>query len=108
MTRDYIPLANANAGQGTTNGVKSDWVVRENITGVELGEFNARISDEDMFRILKFARKYELAAFNTGIQFQKDLQNEKLEADIARLTQERQAILKQNEELAATVERLTR
>ena len=103
MTIDYIPIANANANQITSDGVKGDWTIRENITDRELATFNGRISDEDMFNILAFARKYELEAFNAGINFQKDKQNEQVE----RLISERNAIIVSNEQLSATVERLT-
>lgn len=103
MTIDQIPLANANANQNTVDGVKGDWVIRENITDRELAVFDGRISDEDMFNILRFARKYELEAFNTGIRFQKEREN----VDVQRLISEREAIIVANDKLSETVERLT-
>lgn len=108
MTQDLVPLANANAHQLTVKGVKQDWLVRENITDEELATFNARISDEDMFAILNFARKYELAALNAGIAFQKDKQNVLLQEHNARLAGQLEAMIEHNEQLAAAVDRLTR
>jgi len=92
----------------TSNGVKGDWLIRENITDRELGTFNARISDEDMFAILHFARKYEVEALNAGIEWQKDKQNVMLRDQIARLLAEREAMIARNDELADTLDRLTR
>lgn len=108
ITEDLVPLANANAHQLTVKGVKQDWLIRENISDQELATLNARISDEDMFAILHFARKYELAALNAGIAFQKDKQNKALNEQIARLLGERAAMIEHNEQLAVTVDRLTR
>lgn len=107
-TEDLIPLANANAHQLTVKGVKQDWLIRENISDQELGTFSARISDEDMFAILNFARKYELAAFNAGVAFQREKQNKALTEQVARLLGERAAMIEHNEQLAVTVDRLTR
>jgi hypothetical protein len=72
MSKDYIQLQNANMFQLTNNGVKQDWLVRENITDAVLAEFPSGVSDELMFQIIKFARKYELKAFNAGIDFAKE------------------------------------
>jgi hypothetical protein len=101
MTTDLIPLANANAFQLTEKGMKSDWMIRENITERELGIFAGRISDQDMFDVLRFARKYELEAFNAGVAFQRAKENQ-------RMNLERQAMIDRNNELAETVDRLTR
>ena len=108
ITQDVVPLANANANQTTSDGVKSDWTVRENITDRKLATFNARISDEDMFAILHFARKYELEAFNAGVDFQREKQNSAHKTEVTQLILERGAMIKRNNELAETVDRLTR
>lgn len=49
----------------------SDWLIQKNITEETLGSFNGKINDTDMRQILKFAQKFELKAFNTGINFEK-------------------------------------
>jgi len=108
ITQDVVPLANANANQITSNGVKGDWAIRENITDRELATFNARISDEDMFAILHFAREYELAAFNAGVDFQREKQNSAHKIEVTRLILEQGAMIKRNNELAEAVDRLTR
>jgi len=69
--KDKIQLQNANMFQETVDNTKQDWIVRENISGVQLATFPANVSDQMMFKIIKFARQYELKAFNTGIQFGK-------------------------------------
>jgi hypothetical protein len=106
-TIDLVPLATCNAFQETVKGTKQDWVIRENVTGDKLGEFKARIADEDMFAILRFARKYELAALNTGVDLQRGKQDRLLNDENARLRQQLESIIAHNEMLAETVERLT-
>lgn len=107
MTTALIPIAHANAFQLTTDGKKGDWLIRENVTDVELHRFEGRISDQDMFEILRFARKYELEAFNIGIDFQKKTGNALLTQQIAELSAKNEAIIRHNDVLASTVERLT-
>ena len=104
-TVDQIPLANANAFQLSEDGKKGDWIIRENATDRELARLNGRISDEDVFAILHFAREYELLAFNAGIDFQKAHLNAAADRQIKGLLSERQAMIQRNEELANALER---
>lgn len=104
---NLIQLASANAFQLTESGKKSDWIIRENVTDEELHRFNGRISDEDMFEILRFARKYELIALNVGMQHQKKIQDAKLIQENTELRAKLEAIIRHNDFLADTVERLT-
>lgn len=102
------PLATANVTQHTNSGMKSEWVVKANgEDGEELGRLPANLNEAQVFGILHLARKYELEAFNAGINFQKDKQNLFFLDRIAVLEAERDAILANNERLADTVERLT-
>lgn len=102
------PLATANANQITKGGVKGDWVIRANgEDGEELGRFPGNLTDAVVWDIIHFSRKYELLAFNAGINFQKDKDNAYLRSKIAALEMERDAILAHNATLAYTVERLT-
>lgn len=73
--KDLIDLANAHVTQITSeqNG-KSAWKVRQNITSNDLAELPANLSEKDVFACLDFARKFELIAFNVGIEFQKQQQ----------------------------------
>jgi hypothetical protein len=108
MIEDKIQLASCNAFQLTEKGKKGDWLIRENITDEELHRFNGRIPDEDMFEILRFARKYEIIAFNAGITMQKEHQCAALQAENDQLRADLGGILARNEELASAVERLSR
>ena len=76
MTNEsLIELQTAHVNQYTTNGVKTDWFVEKNITNDPMHTFSNRLNDADMFSVMDFSRKYELIAFNAGIDFQKDKQN---------------------------------
>jgi hypothetical protein len=102
------PMATANVTQTTSGAVKSDWVIRANgEDGEELGRLPGNLGEAHVFEILHLARKYELLAFNAGIDFQKDKQNQFLKDEIARLRFEQEAILAHNATLADTLERLT-
>ena len=96
--KEYIDLQSAHITQYTTEqDGKSAWKVRQNITSKDLFEFPGHLSEKDIFTCLEFARKFELIAFNTGIQFQKDVQKEQIQ--IAR---------QENERLAAALDKLMR
>ena len=72
---ELIPLASAHVNQYTDekNG-KSPWEVQENETNNLLAVLPRTISDGDMFKVLHFARKFELLAFNIGMShMQKEL-----------------------------------
>lgn len=105
---DKIQLASCNAFQLTESGKKGDWVIRENVTDEELYRLNGKISDQDMFEIMKFARKYELIAFNAGIQLQKERACKQLQVENAQLRSDMAGILARNDELADALERATR
>jgi hypothetical protein len=71
-----IDLATAHVTQTKRQGQpKSKWYVRKNITGEDLATLRPTFNEEEVFEILDFARKFELIAFNAGIQFQKKLSN---------------------------------
>lgn len=72
-----IDLAAAHVTQYTEAGdTKTDWFVRQNITSKDLAVLPGRFTEEEVFKILDFAREFELIAFNVGIQFQKKLSDE--------------------------------
>ena len=74
--KDLIHLQHAHVTQITNNEIgKSAWKVRQNITSNDLAELPANLSEKDVFTVLDFARKFELVAFNAGIQFQKHQQS---------------------------------
>ena len=68
---DLIQLASAHVTQFTNDGVKGDWLVRENITSTDLFSLPGRLLEAEVFELMRNAREYELKAFNAGIEFQK-------------------------------------
>ena len=74
--KDLIDLQNAHVTQFTneTSG-KSAWKVRKNITNEDLFDLPKDLCEKDVFTILDFAKKFELIAFNKGINFQKEQSN---------------------------------
>ena len=69
--QDLIKLQNAHITQHTNGHIKSEWKIEENITDKPIANFESTINDKLMFKILDFARKYELEAFNIGIAYGK-------------------------------------
>lgn len=104
MSKDLLTLSSANAFQLNASGKKSDWDIRRNITNESLIKLSSSISDNEIFKILNFARKFELEAFNIGIKFQKDKQNVYLMAQIADKDSLIADLLAENERLATILE----
>lgn len=71
IREELISLAHANMFQLTHRNKKNEWLIRKNITNEELFKFPSHFNEQEMFLILNFARKFELIAFNTGINFEK-------------------------------------
>lgn len=107
MTKELIKLQSAHCTQHTTEGVKGDWKVEENETNKNLATFPPNISDEVMFQILNFARKYELEAFNAGITFQKGKQNAVLQQTINEQLAVIEALGHDNNRLAGIIDEHT-
>ena len=80
--RDLIPLQASHITQLTSNGKKSTWSVQKNITDEELLTFPKHFSEDEIFHIMDFAKKYEMEALTAGITFQKDKQNQALKSII--------------------------
>lgn len=104
MTTELIDLQSANATQLSDSGVKSDWKINKNVTGEVLQTFPSAVTDELMFGILDFAKKYELIAFNEGIKFQKGKENEVLASTIAELQQVNAFLIAENSRMADALE----
>ena len=104
---DLIDLQAAHVNQGTKDNVKSMWVVRKNITSERLGDLPKRFTEAEVFHVLNFARKYELIAFNAGIQHAKSLANGILKEEILTLRSEIKALSENNEYLAKVLEKST-
>ena len=99
-TEELIQLSSAHVTQQSIGGEKSEWAIEENITNNRLGTLPRHLSEVDVFAILNLARKYELKAFNSGIDFQKDKNNGYLNDKIKHL-------MGLNKELSAENERLS-
>ena len=69
---DLIPLQQAHVNQYTNaDGTKSPWEVQTNKTNELLAVLPRDLKDDQVFAVLKFARKFELFALNIGIKFMK-------------------------------------
>lgn len=108
MTKEYIKLQTAHCTQHTNEGLKGDWKVEENETNDNLFVFPPNISDELMFQIMNFARKYELDAFNAGINFQKGKQNAVLQQIINEQKAVIEALGHDNNRLAEVIDKQTK
>jgi len=104
---DLIPLQNCHMTQYGSGAKKKDWSVEENITNKQLISFPSRFNEKEMFSIIKFARKYELEAFNTGINFQKNKQNIYLKATINELQKNNADLADENIRLATVLDNFT-
>lgn len=103
---EFIDLQSANVTQLTNAGTKGEWTLKKNITGEPLHTFPPKIDDGLMFYILNFAKKFELIAFNAGINFQKNNQNVFLEAQIKELVLVNAELGAENVRLATILENL--
>jgi uncharacterized protein YlxW (UPF0749 family) len=104
---EYIDLQSSNFTQTTIHGVSGDWRIRKNITGEDLQTFPPSVSDVLMYEILTFAKKFELIAFNAGINFQKDKENEVLAARIQEISTLNNELVAENTRLATVIEYIT-
>jgi len=65
-----LTLAGSHATQLTKGHEKSEWFVK-NKDGVQISTLPSKINETELFHILDLAKKYELEAFNIGINFGK-------------------------------------
>ncbi|MCD6434849.1 MAG: hypothetical protein J7L15_00445 [Clostridiales bacterium] len=105
---EYIKLASAHATQHSKDGVKGDWSIEENITNDRLFTLPKHLSDTAVFSILNSARKYELEAWNSGITFQKNINNDFLSSKIKNLQKINLALIEENERLSDVLDHLTK
>jgi hypothetical protein len=105
---DLIQLQHCNVFQEKSKGVKSEWQVRENISGDVLFTLPPDMTDGEVFDLLREVRFYELKAFNAGIQFQKTQQQGSLTAQNEYLKNQLAAMHAHTDQLAERVEAFTR
>lgn len=107
--KDLVDLAHAHVTQHTNNGVKGEWKLRKNITSENLERFPSTVTDEFMFVILDFARKYELIALNAGIKHGKEITVKVYDELIKKYDHKLTLATKENERLATALdEHITR
>lgn len=101
---DLIDLQNAHVTQHTKDGIRGEWSVELNITNKRIQTFSPQVTDVDMASIMAFSKKYELVAFNSGIKFQKGIQNKVLVAEIAQLKKALTEVADENVRLATILD----
>lgn len=104
--KDIIHLQNAHVTQYTNEGTnKTEWKVRKNITSEDLFELPSDLTEAEVFKILEFAREFELIAFNEGIKLGKDKTKKGYESIIQRLENNIMLAREENIRLATTLEK---
>jgi len=77
-----IPLQAAHVNQYTAkDGIVSPWEVQENKTNGLLATLPRELTDKQMFKVLHFARKFELLAFNIGMNHMQSELNKKFQIE---------------------------
>jgi len=101
-----LDIATSHVTQHTSGHIKSDWSVELNETDEKIHIFPKHFSDNEIFDIMDFAKKYELEAFNKGIKFGKrktiKIYQEKLDEATARM----KYMAQENERLANALEQI--
>ena len=103
---DIIHLQNAHVTQYNNEGSnKTEWKVRKNITSEDLFELPGDLTEAEVFKVLEFARKYELIAFNEGIRFGKNELKRSYDSTIKQLQNNIMLAREENIRLATTLEK---
>ena len=100
-----IELAASSITQHTNGHIRSEWKVYTTGNDRPIMTFPSTYKENEIFNIMDFAKKYELKAFNAGIKFQKDKQNEVLKEIIENQKTLIEALKNDNERLAEALER---
>jgi len=95
-----IPLAAAHVNQYTTSEGKSPWEVQENETNGLLATLPRNFTEAEVFRVLHFARKFELLAFNIGMTKMKKEATDYFNAEKKKLIRVIDELTKANEKLS--------
>lgn len=105
--KDLVDLANAHVTQLTgSDQKKTPWSVEANISNEVLATLDVNYTEAQVFEILDFARKYELLALNSGIQFQKGISNAYWEAIEKKLKRVISELTDENNRLSGILESL--
>jgi len=104
-----VELATAYATQTTTerNG-KGEWVVYNTAKEI-IFRFPKGWTEKEVMFVIHFGRKFELIAFNKGVNFQKDLNPKKMKAlqdMVSNFEGDREQMISRNKMLAGELEKL--
>ena len=105
--QDMIHLQNSHVTQLTNGHLVTDWKVYANGENVTpLMTLPATYTETEVFKIMDFAKQYELTAFNEGAKFGKrktmEVYQPKLDAAEARINE----MIKENERLSTALEQV--
>ena len=103
-----LELATSHVTQHTTNNGKTDWSVQLNETDKEIFTLPKQLNETEVFAIMDFVKKYELEAFNKGIEFQKDKQNSVLKITIDSQLNLIKKLEDENERLSDVLDQMTK
>lgn len=102
-----IDLQTAHVTQFTEHGIRGDWLVRQNVSSDDLAKLPGELTEKQVFAVMAFARRFELEAFNAGIEFQKDQENAIHKQAIAELQARLEAAIHRANVLAQKYESVT-
>lgn len=107
---NLIQLSTAHATQTTTEEHgKGEWVVYNN-EREEIHRLPKDFTEKQAMAAIHLGRKFELIAFNKGVEFQKKKSPEtmkELQKMVVSLTAEKKMIIKENEKISTELDKLT-
>lgn len=104
-----VDLQTAYVTQHTTENGKQDWIVY-NEDKEQIAILPKELDERQAISYLHFARRFELVAFNKGVQFQKDKvpsDMKELQKLVKQLTLEKEEMKNYNIKLANELDKLT-
>ena len=100
VNNDLVHLQHCHVTQYSDSTGNSMWKVRKNVTSEDLFELPSELTEEEVFKILEFAREFELIAFNVGIKFGKKEMRRSYEETINTYERTLQLAREENERLS--------
>jgi hypothetical protein len=105
INEDIVHLQHAHVTQYSGQNGCTNWKVRKNITSEDLAELPGDLTEDEVFKVLEFARNFELIAFNEGIKFGKKQAWSLYDPLVNRLKDDLKLALEANERLATKLEK---
>ena len=105
---ELIKVQNSHVTQHTSGHKKTDWKIEANISNEQLGTLPSRLLEAEVFSIMRFIKKFELEAFNIGIQFGKEKQMQMYDPLLKEYKRKLNLAKNENERLAEVLDRLTK